>query len=77
VSEQPRFDLFRFKWLAQQWVFKKVDLPDAQIIRRPPIAIHLVEHVGRKRTFGHWGSFFVFAVGSNRGRQIDIENKSR
>jgi len=28
---------------------------------RPPVAIHLVEHLRRERSLGLWDSFFVFA----------------
>ena len=52
MPEQPWFDLFGFERLSQQGVFEEIDLADAQIIRGAPVAIHLVEHVGRQRTLG-------------------------
>ena len=52
VPEQPRLDLFRLERLAKQGIFEEVDLADAQIVRRTPVAIHLVEHFGRERTVG-------------------------
>ncbi len=53
VPEQPWLDLFRFERLSQQRVFKEVDLADAQIIRRAPVAVHLVEQLWREWTRGN------------------------
>jgi hypothetical protein len=54
VPEEPGLDVFRFERFAQQGILKEVNLPNAQIIHGSPVAVHLVEHVGRQRTFGFW-----------------------
>ena len=53
VTEQSRLDLFRLERFAKQGIFKQVDLADAKIVRCTPVAIHLVKHFWRKRSFGH------------------------
>ena len=75
MTEQARLNLFRLERLAQQRILKQVDLTDAKIVCRPPVAIHLVEHLRRERSLGLWGSFFVFAVRRNRGRQTHVEDE--
>ena len=57
-------------------IVKEVDLADAKIVRRAPVTIHLVEHLGRERTFGLGRSFFILAFGRNCGRQAHIEDES-
>ena len=65
MPKKPWLDLCCFERLSKQRVFKQIDLPDAQVVCRPPVAIHLVEHIGRKRPFGNRSLCFNFAVCRN------------
>ena len=67
VAKQPWLDLFSLERLTQKRILKQVDLADAKIVCRTPVPIHLVQHLRRERPLGLRGSFFVLAVGSNRG----------
>ncbi|GAA3127651.1 hypothetical protein GCM10010521_12610 [Streptomyces rameus] len=55
MPEQSRLDVLRRQWLGQQRVGHEVDLPDGQVVRRPPMGVQsaqllLVEAVGRARS---------------------------
>ncbi len=75
VTEQPGLDLLCLERRAKQGIVKEVDLADAKIVSSAPVAIHLVQHLGRERSLGLWGSFFALAVGRNRGRQAHVEDE--
>ena len=47
VSEQPRFDVLQLERPPQQRVVSEVNLPDRKVVRRPPIAVDLLEHLRR------------------------------
>ena len=36
--------------LAEERVVVEVDLPDGEVVRRPPVGVHLAKLLGRKRT---------------------------
>jgi len=75
VAEQPRLDLLCLERRTKQRIVKEVDLADAKIVRGAPVAIHLVQHLGRERTLGLRCSLFILAVGRNRGRQAHVEDE--
>lgn len=39
MSQQPRFDVLKSQGLGQQRVGQEVDLPDGQVVRRPPVGV--------------------------------------
>jgi hypothetical protein len=39
VSQQPRLDVLRGQGLGQQGIGQEVDLPDGQVVRRPPVGV--------------------------------------
>ena len=43
VAKQPRLDVFSLERLFEQRIIEQIDLPDRQIIRRPPIGVHLAK----------------------------------
>jgi hypothetical protein len=43
VAEEPRLYVLWPEWLAQERVVEQVDLPDGQVVRRPPVAIDQLE----------------------------------
>ena len=45
VAEQARFDVRQLERLPQQRIVVEIDLPDRQIVRRPPIGVHLSQQV--------------------------------
>jgi len=47
VAQQARLDLRGSQPFAQQRILKEVDLADAQIVGRAPVAMHFVEQLGR------------------------------
>ena len=49
VTEQARFDVLAGQRRAQQRVVQQVDLPDRQIVRRPPPAVDSADHVVAQR----------------------------
>ena len=52
VPKQPRLDVLTLERFAQERIIEQIDLPDGEIIGRPPIGVHLGEQVGGKRR-GH------------------------
>ena len=46
VPEQSRLHVLDAERLAKQRVLEQVDLPDRQVVRRPPVGVDRVEHVG-------------------------------
>src|ERR1700724_2931401 len=46
MSEEPRFDVFFLQWLLYQRVIQQIYLAHAQIVRRVPVAMDLIEHAG-------------------------------
>jgi len=49
VAEQARLDLLDRERPAQERVFLQVDLPDRQVVRGIPVALHPVEQFRRER----------------------------
>jgi hypothetical protein len=43
VPEQPRLDVLRQQWFAEQWVGHEVDLPDREVVRRSPVGVQQLE----------------------------------
>src|SRR5215475_10799193 len=43
MTQEALLDVFAAKWLPQEWILLKVDLPDSQIIRSTPVTVHPVE----------------------------------
>ncbi len=39
MTEQTRLDMFDFQRLFEQWIIKQINLPDGQIICRPPVSV--------------------------------------
>ena len=58
-------------------VLKEVDLADAQVVGGAPVAIHLVEHIGRERALRSRFLLLPFTVRGDRCRQSRIEEKGR
>ena len=77
VAEEPRFDLRCEERCAQQRVFEKIDLADAQIVGGVPVSDHLVEQVGRKRPLGNQLDRLPFALRRDGSRQGRIEKECR
>ena len=77
MPEQPRFDLLRFERLAQERVFKEINLTDAQIVGGAPVAIHLVEQVRCERTRGNRNDGLPFAICCDCRGQTWVEEKLR
>ena len=50
MAKEPLLDMFTAKWLPQEWILLKVDLPDCQIIRSTSLAVHSVEQFLRQWT---------------------------
>ena len=65
MAEQSRLDLLCFERFSQQGILKQVDLADAKIVRGAPVAIYLVQHLGRKRTLRRRGSCLALAICRN------------
>ena len=76
VTEQPWLNLLCLERRAKKGIIKQVDLADAKIVCRAPVAIHLVQHFRREWSLGLRRSFFSLAVGCNRGRQTYVEDKT-
>ena len=55
VAQQPRLDVLRAQRFAQQRVVQQVDLPDREVVRRPPVRVELGQVVGSRR-LGHPGA---------------------
>ena len=49
VAEQPRLDVLALERLLQQRIVEQIDLPDRQIVRGPPVGVHLAQLVRRQR----------------------------
>ncbi len=49
VAEQPRLDVLPQQRLPQQRVVQQVDLPDREVVGRPPVGVELAELVRRER----------------------------
>ena len=43
MPQQSRLHMLQLERLAQQRIVKQLDLPDGEIIRRPPVGIDLIE----------------------------------
>ena len=54
VAEEPRLDVLGSERLAQERVVEEVDLPDREVVRRPPVGIDPCE-LGRARRRGRGG----------------------
>src|SRR5438552_5124123 len=52
MSQQPGLDLFVPQRSFQQRIIEKINLPDRQIIRRPPIRIDFAQQLWRQRLIG-------------------------
>jgi len=48
VPEQTRLDMLEREGGFEQWIVLQIDLSDREVIRGPPIRIHLFQHVGRQ-----------------------------
>jgi hypothetical protein len=77
VPEQSWFDLFGLERLSQQGILEEIDLADAEIIRRSPVPVHLVEHVWRQGPVGLRRFSRPLAVGGDRSGQRRIKDKFR
>jgi hypothetical protein len=44
VTEEPWLDVLPLERLAQQGVVHQVDLPDGEVVGRPPVGVHLLEN---------------------------------
>src|ERR1700678_3547698 len=75
MPKQSGFNLCRSERFSQQGIFKKVNLPNTQIIRGAPVAVHAIEHVRRQRALGFRRSAWTVAVRGHGGRQSSIESK--
>ena len=49
MPQQSRLDVLPAERFAEQRIIEQIDLSDAEIIRGEPIAVHLVQQLGRKR----------------------------
>ena len=63
MAEQPRLDVLEGQRLLQQRIVEQIDLPDREIVRRPPPGIHQAELVLRERISG--GRRFAGGHGSS------------
>ena len=52
VTEQPGLDVLFGQWLLEQRVRVKIDLPDGQIVRCPPIGVRKGK-LGLRQRFGN------------------------
>ena len=52
MTEQPRLDVGTFERLSQQRIVEQIDLPDGQVIRRPPVGVHGRQFGLIERRFG-------------------------
>ena len=77
VPEQPWLDLFCLERLSQEGILEEIDLTDAEIIRRSPVAVHLAEHFGRQWTVGLQRLGWPLAIGGHSSGQSRIEDKLR
>ena len=78
VTEQSRLDLLRLERRAKQGIVKEIDLADAKIVCRSPVAIHLVQPFRAKAV--PWvlrRSLFVLSIRRNRGRQAHVKDETR
>ena len=50
MAKESLLDMFAAKWLPQEWILLKVDLPDCQIIRSTPVPVHSIEQFLRQWT---------------------------
>ena len=50
VAEQPGLDVLRLQRLAQERVGIQVNLPDRDVVRRPPVGIHSAQQLGSQRS---------------------------
>jgi hypothetical protein len=46
MAQQPGLDVLRRERLAQQWIGLQVDLPDRQVVVRPPPGVQLLDLLG-------------------------------
>jgi hypothetical protein len=56
VAEEARLDVFALEWLFEQRVVEEVNLPDGEVVGRPPVGINLAEKVCGQGLI-HGGSF--------------------
>src|SRR5271163_2202249 len=49
VPEQTRLDVLTLERLPQERVVEQINLPDREVIRRPPVGVELAELVRRQR----------------------------
>ena len=50
MPEQPRFDVLGFEWLPEQRIVVEIDLPDRQVVGRPPVGVHSAQLFRRERS---------------------------
>ncbi len=63
VAEQPRLDVLPPQRLPQQRVVEQVDLPDREVVGRPPVGVELAEFLRRERCLPALG------IARRRGRR--------
>src|SRR4029079_17121718 len=56
APEQPRLDVLEGQGLAQERIVEQVDLPDGEVVRRPPPAVEATQLFrGKPRVMALWG----------------------
>ena len=50
VTEQARLDVLELQRLLEERVVHQIDLADGQVVRGPPVGVHLAQLLGGKRT---------------------------
>ena len=46
MAQQAALDMFELEGSVEQRIILQIDLPDRQVICRPPIGIHLLQEIG-------------------------------
>ena len=46
MAQQPRLDMLELERQFEQGIVLQIDLPDREVIRRPPIGVHFPEKIG-------------------------------
>ena len=67
VTEQPGLDVLGRQRLAQQRVVQQVDLPDRQVVGRPPVGVDQL-HLGRRKRHGVSGQCHHGPIVADRRR---------
>jgi hypothetical protein len=49
VAEQAGLGVRQHQLVAQQRIVEQIDLPDRQLVRRPPPGVHMRQHFLRQR----------------------------